>query len=174
MMPALLLSLGRCRSGRPRDGCDSSACRARLSRLRYRRPMSSTVPAIDAGAKQRLAARFGSQAEAWFVELPGVLAALAGRWQLEIGSAIPRGSVSAVYRCRMADGRPAVLKASPDRARLALEAAALRAWHTAHTPAVFLLDAQLGRWYSRRSSLELPGGECAVGVARTIGTSAAP
>jgi hypothetical protein len=59
-------------------------------------------------------------------------------------SPIPRGSVSAVYRCRMADGRPAVLKASPDRAR---------AWHsrllrcgpgTPRTPAVILLDAQLG------------------------------
>src|SRR5439155_6635124 len=48
---------------------------------------------------------------------------------------IPRGSVSAVFRCRMADGRRAVLKASPDRVRLAIEAAALDAWHAVHTPA---------------------------------------
>jgi streptomycin 6-kinase len=44
----------------------------------------------------------------------------------------------------MADGRRAVLKASPDRARLTFEAAALEAWHTVHTPAVIALDEQLG------------------------------
>jgi hypothetical protein len=37
-----------------------------------------------------------------------------------------------------------VLKASPDRARLAFEAAALDAWHTVHTPAVIALDERLG------------------------------
>jgi streptomycin 6-kinase len=106
--------------------------------------MGSTVPGIDAGARQRLTLRFGSEAEAWFDDLPGVLTALAEQWQLELGSPIPRGSVAAVFRCRMADGRRAVLKASPDRARLALEAAALGAWHTVHTPAVIALDEQLG------------------------------
>ncbi len=70
--------------------------------------MGSTVPGIDAGARQRLTARFGSEVEAWFDELPGVLTALAERWQFELGSPIPRGSVSAVFRCRMADGRRAV------------------------------------------------------------------
>jgi streptomycin 6-kinase len=106
--------------------------------------MDSAVPGIDAGARQRLTARFGGEATAWFDELPGVLTALAGRWQFELGSPIPRGSVSAVFWCRMADGRRAVLKASPDRARLAFEAAALGAWHTVHTPAVIAHDEQLG------------------------------
>jgi Aminoglycoside/hydroxyurea antibiotic resistance kinase len=106
--------------------------------------MGSTVPGIDAAVRQRLTARFGSEVEAWFEQLPGVLTALAQRWQFELGSPIPRGSVSAVFRCRMADGRRAVLKASPDRARLAFEAAALDAWHTVHTPAVIALDEQLG------------------------------
>jgi hypothetical protein len=55
-----------------------------------------------------------------------VLAVLAERWQFELGSPIPRGSVSAVFWCRMADGRRAVLKVSPDRARLVFEAAAPR------------------------------------------------
>jgi streptomycin 6-kinase len=99
---------------------------------------------IDAGARKRLTLRFGGEVEAWFDELPGVLTALAEKWQLELGSPIPRGSVAAVFRCRMADGRRAVLKASPDRARLAFEAAALDAWHTVHTPAVIALDEQLG------------------------------
>ena len=106
--------------------------------------MGPTVPGIDAGTRQRLTARFGSEVEAWFDELSGVLTALAKRWQFELGSPIPRGSVSAVFRCRMADGRGAVLKASPDRARLAFEAAALGAWPTVHTPAVIALDGQLG------------------------------
>jgi hypothetical protein len=67
---------------------------------RYGRRMGSTVPGIDAGARQRLTARFGSEVEAWFDELPGVLTALAERWQFGLGSPIPRGSVSAVFHCR--------------------------------------------------------------------------
>jgi streptomycin 6-kinase len=106
--------------------------------------VSSTVPRVDAGARQRLVARFGNEVEPWFDQLPGVLGALAQRWQLEFGAPIPRGSVSVVLRCRMADGRGAVLKASPDRARLAGEAAALDGWHTVHTPAVLAFDEQLG------------------------------
>jgi streptomycin 6-kinase len=106
--------------------------------------MDAKVPGIDAGAWRRLTARVGSGVEAWFDQLPGMLTALGERWQFELGSPIPRGSMSAVFRCRMADGRRAVLKASPDRARLAFEAAALDAWHTVHTPAVIALDEQLG------------------------------
>src|SRR5690348_1278819 len=105
--------------------------------------MGSTVPSVDAGARQRLTARFGNEVRAWFDELPGALTALAERWRFEFGAPIPRGSVSVVFRCRMADGRRAVLKASPDRARLAFEAAALDGWDTAHTPAVIALDEQV-------------------------------
>src|SRR5437667_9008419 len=106
--------------------------------------MGPTVPGIDAGTRQRLTARFGNEVEVWFDALPGVLTALEDTWQFKLGSPIPRGSVSAVFRCRMADGRRAVLKASPDRVRLAFEAAALDSWHTVHTPAVIALDEQLG------------------------------
>jgi streptomycin 6-kinase len=106
--------------------------------------VGSTVPRIGAGARQRLIARFGNEVEPWLDQLPGVLGALARRWQLQFGAPIPRGSVSVVLRCRMADGRGAVLKASPDRARLAGEAAALDGWHTVHTPAVLAFDEQLG------------------------------
>jgi streptomycin 6-kinase len=106
--------------------------------------MGSTVPDIDPRARQRLIARFGTDVEAWFGELPGVLTALAARWQFKFGSPIPRGSVSAVFHCQMADGRRAVLKASPDRARLVFEAAALDACQTMHTPAVIAIDEQLG------------------------------
>jgi streptomycin 6-kinase len=103
-----------------------------------------SVPGIDAGARRRLTARFGDEVAPWLDELPGVLSALARRWQLELGPPIPRGSVSVVLRCRMADGPGAVLKVSPDRARLAFEAIALEGWHGGHTPAVLGLDEQLG------------------------------
>jgi streptomycin 6-kinase len=52
--------------------------------------------------------------------------------------------MSVVFGCRMADGRGAVLKVSPDRSRLAFEAAALNAWSTGHRPGVIALDQQLG------------------------------
>jgi streptomycin 6-kinase len=106
--------------------------------------MGSTLPGVDAGARQRLTARFGTEIAPWLEELPGVLDALAQRWRFELGPPIPRGSMSVVLRCRMADGRDAVLKASPDRARLADEAAALQGWQTVHTPGVLALDEQLG------------------------------
>jgi hypothetical protein len=38
--------------------------------------MGSKVPGIDAGARRRLTARFGSDLEAWLDELPGMLTAL--------------------------------------------------------------------------------------------------
>jgi streptomycin 6-kinase len=114
------------------------------SGLRYRRRIRSLVPSFDDGVRRRLTLRFGAEVEAWFDELPAVLSALAERWQVEFGSLIPRGSVSVVIRCRMADERPAVLKVSPDRTRLANEAAALDKWTTVHTPSVLALDESVG------------------------------
>jgi streptomycin 6-kinase len=52
--------------------------------------------------------------------------------------------MSVVIRCQMADGRPAVLKVSPDRTRLANEAAALDRWTTVHTPSVLAVDEDAG------------------------------
>jgi streptomycin 6-kinase len=99
---------------------------------------------INPGTRQRLALRFGSDVEAWFDELPDVVRTLAERWRFQPGHQIPRGSVSAVFRCRIADGRGAVLKVSPDRSRLAQETAALRAWQTVHVPQVIGFDEGMG------------------------------
>jgi streptomycin 6-kinase len=52
--------------------------------------------------------------------------------------------MSVVIRCRTADGRPAVLKISPDRRRVAEEAAALAWWKTVHVPAVLAVDERVG------------------------------
>ncbi len=76
------------------------------------------VPELDEELRQRLGRRFGSAIDAWFDELPGVLVDLAERWDVEWGALIQRGSMSVVIRCRAADGRPAVLKLSPERERL--------------------------------------------------------
>jgi streptomycin 6-kinase len=88
--------------------------------------------------------RFGAEVEPWFDELPDLLRTLAASWEIELGAPIPRGSVSVVIRCRLQDGRRGVLKVSPDRARIATEAAGLRSWKTPHTPAVLALDERLG------------------------------
>ena len=92
----------------------------------------------------RLRRRFGSAIDAWFRELPAVLRDLADRWSLEWGTLIQRGSMYVVVRCRARDGRPAVLKVSPDRSRLAHEAAALASWRTVHVPAVLAVDESAG------------------------------
>jgi streptomycin 6-kinase len=103
-----------------------------------------SVPILDDEVRQRLRRRFGAEVVPWFDELPGVLGVLAERWHVEWGALIQRGSMSVVIRCRMPDGRPAVLKVSPDRARLATEAGALASWTTVHTPSVLAVDESVG------------------------------
>src|SRR5229473_221162 len=105
---------------------------------------TSSVPELDEELRLRLGRRFGSAIDAWFDALPGVLADLAERWDIEWGTLIQRGSMSVVVRCRTADGRPAVLKASPERERVAHEAAALAGWETIHVPAVLAVDESVG------------------------------
>jgi streptomycin 6-kinase len=106
--------------------------------------MRSAPPRLDVGVRQRLIGRFGPEVGAWFDELPAVLNALAESWQVQFGPLIPRGSMSVVIRCRLIDGRPAVLKVSPDRTRLSNEAAALDRWTTVHTPSVLAVDESVG------------------------------
>jgi streptomycin 6-kinase len=101
-------------------------------------------PIIDHDARRRLVARFGSDAEPWFDELPALLARLRDSWGVSFGDAIPRGSVSVVFRCSTADGRAAVLKTTPDRQRLSLEAKALASWAGVRTPLVFEVDEDAG------------------------------
>lgn len=124
-------------ASRPTSGLDDGRS-ASLARV------VANDPGIDPGARRRLTVRFGNEVEAWFDQLPGLLNELATRWQLELGAPIPRGTASAVFHCRLSDGRSVVLKASPDHPRLAAEAAALSAWRTVHSPAVIAFDSQAG------------------------------
>jgi streptomycin 6-kinase len=105
---------------------------------------TSSVPELDEELRLRLGRRFGSAIDAWFDAVPAVLSELAERWDIEWGTLIQRGSMSVVIRCRTADGRPAVLKASPERERIAHEAAALASWETIHVPAVLAVDESVG------------------------------
>jgi streptomycin 6-kinase len=106
--------------------------------------MRPSVPDIDDEARRRLTRRFGPEVGAWCDDLPTVLGTLAERWDVELGSILPRGSMSLVIACRTYDGRPAILKVSPDRARLANEASALDSWATLHTPSVLAIDDNVG------------------------------
>jgi streptomycin 6-kinase len=106
---------------------------------------SVRVPALDDELRRRLSRRFGTAAvESWLDGLPPILGDLAERWEMAFESLIQRGSVSVVMRCRTDDGRPAVLKISPDRKRILDEAAALARWRTGHVPAVLAVDESVG------------------------------
>jgi streptomycin 6-kinase len=105
---------------------------------------TSSLPELDDELRLRLGRRFGSAIDGWFDALPAALSDLAERWDIEWGTLIQRGSVSVVIRCRTADGRPALLKASPARERVAHEAAALAGWKTTHVPAVLAVDEAVG------------------------------
>jgi streptomycin 6-kinase len=99
-------------------------------------------PILD-DVRQRLTARFGAEIGSWFEKLPAVLGScrtLARR----VGLTHPSREHVGRHPCRMPDGRPAVLKVSPDRARLANEAAALDRWTTVHAPSVLAFDESVG------------------------------
>jgi streptomycin 6-kinase len=83
--------------------------------------------------------------EPWWERLPGAIADLAARWDLVIGGAVGRGNTSLVVRCRRADGRPAVLKLTPDPELGGEEASALRRWEpSGRVPLVWGYDPALG------------------------------
>ncbi len=93
---------------------------------------------IDDDARARLIRRFGDTVTEWIDELPSLVATLAARWELTVGTLMPGGS-GATFHCTTA-----VLKVTPDLGIAAHEVTALAAW--AHTPAmVDLLDADLER-----------------------------
>ena len=102
------------------------------------------APELDDELRRRLGRRFGSAIDSWLDELPPVLGDLAERWQIDFESLIQRGSMSVVIRCRTAAGHPAVVKLSPERERVAQEAAALAGWRTVHVPSVLAVDESVG------------------------------
>ncbi|WP_433265194.1 aminoglycoside phosphotransferase family protein [Actinosynnema sp. CS-041913] len=74
----------------------------------------------------RLAMRFGPDVAAWCADLPALAARLADRWDLTLGEPYDGGASSLAIRCTTADGRPAVLKLTPDVPFLASQVDMLR------------------------------------------------
>jgi streptomycin 6-kinase len=101
------------------------------------------VPRLDE-ARQRLVRRFGDGVQSWMEELPGRLLVLRERWDLELDSVLPKGSMSVVIPCQTAQGQRAILKISPDRERVANEIAGLAHWSTPHAPTVLQTDPSMG------------------------------
>jgi streptomycin 6-kinase len=103
------------------------------------------------------------------------MAALAERWELVVDDAVGRGNTSLVVRCRRSDGRPAILKLTPDARLPAAEASALRRWESSRrVPRVWGHDAALGALLLEAIPSETPLSEsrAAVGldeVAKLIG-----
>jgi streptomycin 6-kinase len=95
----------------------------------HRGQVDFSSPRLDA-TRKCLLVRFGARVTPWWEELPEVLAELAERWELVVGDAVGRGNTSLVVRCRRADGRPAVLKLTPDAEITAAEASALQRWES--------------------------------------------
>ncbi|MDN3259193.1 aminoglycoside phosphotransferase family protein [Streptomyces sp. CSDS2] len=90
--------------------------------------------------RDRLVLRFGPEVLPWCDELPGLVAELAARWDLDVLAA-GGGGTSRVFRCaRRGTGAPVWLKLTPDHTIAREEAEALRAW--AATPSVVTLLAQ--------------------------------
>ncbi|GLV76176.1 aminoglycoside O-phosphotransferase [Streptomyces hygroscopicus subsp. hygroscopicus] len=96
-------------------------------------------------ATTRLVRRFGPQVAAWCADTPDLVARLTSQWGLSLGEPLPDGASSIALRCRWPDGRPAVLKTSPERALLAEQAGTL-GWFAAsgRVPSVLAVDEEAG------------------------------
>ena len=95
---------------------------------------------ITDDTRRRIVGRYGPDVEPWLGSLPSRLNRLAAKWQLRLGAVIPLGNMSVVVHCG-----DAVLKVSPDLARVADESRALTEWSsTAHVPSVLAVDVDAG------------------------------
>ena len=101
--------------------------------------------AIALRTRERLIARFGEFAEAWWDQVPSSVARLADVWNVSVGEPIGKGSTSLVIRCTTRQGKAAVLKLTPDRDLASQEAAALGVWRSSgRVPEVWAADDQAG------------------------------
>ena len=116
-------------------------------------------------ARERLARRFGAQLEEWWPRVPALVAGLCERWQLDLGAPVGTGNTSLVLRCRRANGRPAILKVTPDAAIAATEAFALRGWApSGRVPAVWDADPDAGALLLEAIAIHAPLPDQAAGV----------
>ncbi|HEX4720903.1 MAG TPA: aminoglycoside phosphotransferase family protein [Pseudonocardiaceae bacterium] len=89
----------------------------------------------------KLVRRFGPSAAEWTAGLPALVGGCARRWRLDVGEPFDSGALSVVIRATMADGRPAVLKLSPDAPSLVAQARMLRLFEPSGRVPAVLADA---------------------------------
>lgn len=87
--------------------------------------MTTALPAIPDGLRGRLA-RLGADGIRWFEQLPGLAAAAASEWHVEIGYGLDVPTASLVVRGRRR-GHPVVLKLCPPQGNFDRELAVLTA-----------------------------------------------
>jgi streptomycin 6-kinase len=92
----------------------------------------------------RLRARFGPAADAWWAAMPALRADLAVRWGLVLGEPVGRGNTSLVLRATR-DGVPVILKLAVEPGLGRIEARALRSWApSGRVPTVLADDESSG------------------------------
>ena len=103
------------------------------------------VELVDEAARRRLAERFGPRAVGWCYELPALVERLGRRWGVEVVRSVSNGNTACVFVCGRRGGGDAVLKLSPDRDLLVVEASALRAFGASgRVPEVLGFDGEAG------------------------------
>jgi streptomycin 6-kinase len=116
-----------------------------------------------------VARHFGADGRAWLDTLPSTLDAVAARWKLTLGPALPGGLLSAVHLATRADGTTAVLKLAGPWSPTRDEVVALRAWAGGPTPALLLADEAMGALLLERVEPGSSGAEApAADVARLL------
>ncbi|EOR70454.1 aminoglycoside phosphotransferase family protein [Thermobifida fusca] len=89
--------------------------------------------------------RFGAGALHWLDGLPRLVTELMDEWGCTVEGRGPHGQTSVVFRCRRADGTPAILKISPDPALIGAEGRVLALWaSTDRVPKVYAVDTERG------------------------------
>jgi len=100
---------------------------------------------IDDKQQERLVRRFGAGALHWLDGLPRLVTELMDEWGCTVEGRGPHGQTSVVFRCRRADGTPAILKISPDPALIGAEGRVLALWaSTDRVPKVYAVDTERG------------------------------
>lgn len=90
---------------------------------------SIELPPVSSACRARLMAHYGSQVERWLEAAPRLIATTAHRCCLNLTGYHDAGHASVIATAYDQQGRPAVVKAWPDRERFSWECGALRLWY---------------------------------------------
>jgi len=132
---------------------------------------SDVLRALPSGLAEHVVHVFGERGRAWLDGLPAVVAGLAGRWGLRLGSRrYPGGTHSLVLAATRADRSPALLKVPVQDEENRHEAAALRCYAGDGSALLYAADPETGALLMERMEpgaplLEHPDRELAIDIA---------